>query len=103
MLDVRDLVAFTNDYMYFVESLVLCFRDCSVRRPQLKQAYLRSSLFELVNKTPKLQDNNDNGTERLFGTEDCDTGEHSLFVCCLTSQQHARVSQGRICSDLLPH
>ena len=28
-----------------------------------------------------------------------DTAENCLFVGCLTSQQHASVSQGRICSD----
>ena len=27
------------------------------------------------------------------------TGGKGLFVCCLTSQQHASVSQGQICSD----
>ena len=30
-----------------------------------------------------------------------DVGIVCLFVCCLTSQQHASVSQGRICSDNL--
>ena len=30
-----------------------------------------------------------------------DTGEYSLLVACLTSQQHASVSQGRICTDNL--
>ena len=29
----------------------------------------------------------------------CRTYHLGLFVCCLTSQQHASVSQGRICSD----
>ena len=31
--------------------------------------------------------------------EDTRTEKDSLFVGCLTSQQHASVSQGRICSD----
>ena len=31
--------------------------------------------------------------EMMWGNEDC------LFVGCLSSQQHASVSQGRICTD----
>ena len=34
--------------------------------------------------------------EEFYGKS---VGERAMFVGCLTSQQHASVSQGRICSD----
>ena len=37
-------------------------------------------------------------SKHIFG-ERLGRGEGLLFVCCLTSQQHASASQGQICSD----
>ena len=39
------------------------------------------------------------GVRRLLGQQTCLEGFVCLLVDCLTSQQHASVSQGRTCSD----